>query len=593
MTNYKVEDVVKQKQLQVIFKSLLSTQVAAVFIAIITLVILLDHINKTLLISWFTVFIVVVLMRLVDYYFFHTDPSQLKHVDKWEKRFLRGVLLSGITWGLLACMINMLDSIIHQMFLVIVVMGACAGAFSSLSHIYKATVIFLYCVLPVTALQLFIVGSDMSISIGVFTLLFLIILNLNSKRFNVNIYENIKLTIEAKEREIKLITAQTKAEIASKSKDEFLANISHEIRTPLNAINGYTNLISKTVLTDEQKEYVESTEHSCNVLLNLINDILDFSKIEAGKMDIIKEEFRLDHLITKLTSIHTESISAKGLKFIVNKPDLDYILINDETRLQQILTNLISNAVKFTSKGFIELNIDILEENECEYVLEFSLSDSGIGISEDKMNTIFESFTQADNSITRHYGGTGLGLSISNRLSKLLGGTTLHVESKEGEGSKFTFSIPFQKGTIMSKDIDKSDETSIQEKSLKQHKILLVEDNAFNIKLTTTMLEKENQIVEVARNGEEALSMVFKNDYDIVFMDMQMPVMDGLTATKAIREKEQAMGGRHTPIIAMTANAMSSDIENCKEAGMDDFVGKPFKMSDVRNAIMKNSSKKI
>lgn len=369
------------------------------------------------------------------------------------------------------------------------------------------------------------------------------------------------------------------AEFNAKMKDLFLANMSHEIRTPMNAITGFTRLLGDTKLNYEQEDYLKSINTASTNLLNIINDILDFSKIESGQVNIENVEFNLHDLVSSVERLLRPNAEAKNLRLaIIMDESVPMSIIGDPTRLSQILTNLISNAIKFTEKGFVKLEVSLLKDDAESTQLKFNVFDSGIGIPKDKIQVIFERFTQANTDTTRKYGGTGLGLSISKSLVELQSGS-FHVESEVGKGSCFGFEIPFKKV------IEHERETSIVEKSILKHsglKVLLVEDNILNIKLALKVLEKQGFIAQVAENGKIAVDMVAKETFDVILMDLQMPEMDGYQATEYIRETL----GLSTPIIAMTAHSLVGEKEKCIEMGMQDYLPKPFSQEQLYEKII-------
>jgi two-component system, sensor histidine kinase and response regulator len=392
---------------------------------------------------------------------------------------------------------------------------------------------------------------------------------------------------DRKEMEERLIEARKVAEMASKAKSEFLATMSHEIRTPMNAIIGFTDMLLGTKLSAEQQEFVQAVNHGGESLLGLINDILDFSKIEARKLEVENIEFNLQELISRVGVVNKGRVEEKGLEFEQSVPTLDLLLVSDPARLQQILTNIISNATKFTSQGRITLEVRMKEEAEETITLDFAVTDTGIGIPTERQTSIFEAFTQADGSVTRKYGGTGLGLTIANQLVGLLGGTTLKVQSREGAGSTFSFELPFMLGSKIGSETDKAEKAGKQSEEIQSCRILLVEDDMINITLVTMLLEEQGHLVTVAENGLLGVEAAFKDEYDIILMDMMMPEMDGLEATREIRrrEKESTVDKKQVPIIAITANAMKGDREKCIEAGMDDYLTKPIKIELLNQVI--------
>jgi PAS domain S-box-containing protein len=383
---------------------------------------------------------------------------------------------------------------------------------------------------------------------------------------------------EQKNIEQDLIKERKKAEESSKAKETFLANMSHEIRTPMNAIIGMANLIAGTDLTDKQKGYLEAINTSANNLLVIINDVLDFSKIESGKLALETIGFRLDNTVRSLMQSISYKADEKGISIAANiGTGISPVVIGDSVRLNQVLLNLMINAIKFTSQGHVELQCNLIAETPLIQSIEFKVTDTGIGISEHKLHTIYDSFSQEDESITRRFGGTGLGLSICKQIVELMGGQ-LHVISEKGKGSTFSFVIDFNKGT--ESDIEHIREEK-KDVSLAGVKVLLVEDHKINRFLALSIMQEWKLVVDVAENGAIAVEKVKSTKYDIILMDMQMPVISGMEASRIIRNELKSA----IPIIALTANASKADAAKCLKAGMNGYISKPFNPVHLYNTI--------
>jgi signal transduction histidine kinase/ActR/RegA family two-component response regulator len=387
----------------------------------------------------------------------------------------------------------------------------------------------------------------------------------------------------------KLEIANKEIKQSNKMKEIFLANMSHEIRTPLNAIIGFTEMLSKGQLNTKQHQYIEYIRTSSENLMVIIDDILDFSKIEAGKLILNKVQFDLRKLIKQTVNTLYNKLQEKQIKIKYNiSPDIPNVLIGDTVRLNQILINLLGNSIKFTNNnGLIKLTVTVSNIDDDNVKLIFKVEDNGIGISNDKLKDIFKSFTQAESDTTRKYGGTGLGLSIVKQLIELQDGK-ITVESEKDKGTAFTFYIVMKRGdeTIIEKH-----NNYIEYDEIKDLNILLVEDNVINQILTVDILKllDEEIVVDIAENGEIALNRIEQNDYDLILMDIQMPIMDGNEATKRIRELDSHKS--KIPIIAMTAHALRNEKESCLSSGMTDYISKPFSSRDLFDKILKHIPK--
>jgi len=381
--------------------------------------------------------------------------------------------------------------------------------------------------------------------------------------------------------------AKEEAEAAEKSKSLFLANMSHEIRTPMNGILGMAQLLGDNLKEPEDKEMLSVIKDSSDTLLTILNDILDFSKIEAGELELEMIDFDLHKAIDDQKSLFQSLVIERGLALEINIDKNTPQYINcDSVRLKQVLNNLLSNAIKFTESGKITFSV-LPKVSDGRNLLEVSVKDSGIGLNDVEITSLFKVFTQADSSTTRKFGGTGLGLSICKNLVEKLGGE-IFVESEIDKGSKFTFTVEYTPVVKQAIPIDAENQSfDIEEKDFSKLSVLLVEDNAINLKVATGFLKKLGISPDIAKNGLECITKVKANSYDIILMDCQMPLMDGYEATEKIR----ALKSEHRPmIVALTASAIKEEVDKCFSVGMDKFLSKPLNFKSLQSVLVEVSS---
>lgn len=405
----------------------------------------------------------------------------------------------------------------------------------------------------------------------------------NLEKANQQLREEIDVRIKNEE---ELIIAKDEAIQGAVIKDQFLSNMSHEIRTPLNGIIGMTNILLETEMSEEQSKYLSAVSYSSKNLLVIINDILDLSKINAERIDLESTNFNIRQVLESVDKTLRLKVDEKaiGLNLEISD-DIPEVLQGDPARLNQILLNLVGNAVKFTEKGSVDIKCSLVKQTEEAYRIHFDITDTGIGIKKDNIQKIFESFSQANSGINRKFGGTGLGLPISKKLIELFGGE-LTVESEYGKGSRFHFAVDF--GMPIDEEVSTDNDLDIQisDEEKAQIKILLAEDNKINQIVAKRFLDKFGFQSEIANHGKEAIQKVQENDFDLILMDIQMPELDGLEATRFIRNSLKEEKKKNIKIMAMTASVLKKEIDRCYEAGMDEYIAKPFDPDELYNKIL-------
>ncbi len=542
----------------------------------------------------------------------YSEESKLP-LDKFIVRrwYLVTVFLTGAGWGVTSTLMFPFNEL-HQIVLAFILVGVSATgvAYSSVAWVYYG---YVGCVLLPLMIRLFYMGGEIYYALSAMTGFFLgvmvmavyrmykssiaelelsykneaLITDITNASVNLeNLNDNLKAEIKhGKKIEVELKEAKEKAEQMSQAKGEFLANMSHEIRTPMNGVIGTLQLLEDTKLSDEQLGLVDTAHKSADALLAILNDILDLSKIEAGKLSFEKIAFKFEDVVKDIVVLYSLKAEQHG---VMIAQDIDNLLpaslMGDPTRLRQIIVNLVSNALKFTKQGEVKIKVDVLKKGAASVELKVTVTDTGIGISQEAQKTLFNAFTQADGSTTRKYGGTGLGLAIVSQLVELMDGS-LGVDSVEGRGSSFWFKISLQ-STEETPDI--LQESTVAADVKFNAKVLLVEDNPINQMVAQKMLEKIGLKPVLANNGVEALSVLSEQSFDLILMDCQMPEMDGFDATKEIRRLDiKTLGQQPLPIVAMTANVMSGDRERCLEVGMDDYIGKPVQRDKLATVLKK------
>jgi signal transduction histidine kinase/ActR/RegA family two-component response regulator len=590
------------------------SNIAGISMAIIWVGLIWQDLPHVVLSVWLGCMLLLFLYRLAVHYLkLYSEHSKLS-LDRYIVRrwYLVSVFLTGAGWGVTSTLMFPYNEL-HQIVLAFILVGVSASgvSYSSVAWVYYG---YVGCVLLPLMLRLFYVGGEVYYALSAMTGFFLgvmvmavyrmyrssiaelelsyknedLIEDLTRASSNLESLNNdLKDEIQhGKKIEAELKEARDNAEKMSQAKGEFLANMSHEIRTPMNGVIGTLQLLEDTKLNEEQKEFVETAHKSADALLAILNDILDLSKIEAGKLSFENIAFDLNQIIRDIVILHSLKAEQQGISLMQQIDEaLPATIMGDPTRLRQVIVNLVSNAMKFTTQGEVKIIVEVLDKSDDEVQLQVTVSDTGIGIPQQAQDTLFNAFTQADGSTTRKYGGTGLGLAIVSQLVEMMDGS-LGLDSVEGEGASFWFIASFAYDDEL-QQLESEKQQDVESGRL-EAEILLVEDNPINQMVAQKMLEKLGLKADVANNGAEALKALSETAYDLVLMDCQMPEMDGFDATREIRKQAiKALNDKPLPVIAMTANVMSGDRERCLEVGMDDYIGKPVQVDKLEEVLRK------
>lgn len=576
----------------------------SVFMAATWVVMVWDDLPPVVLSVWLAMMVVLyVCCTLVQYFRWYETDSVYLTADVAKRWYFLAVIFVAMGWGVATTLMFPSEQM-EQIVLAFILIGVSASgiSYSNRVWVYLAYVGF---ILAPLAIRLFYIGGEIYYTLSAMTSFFLGAIILAAYRINKSSSDSLRLSLKnenliknltraskdlenlnqsltseieyVKNIEEELKKARDDAERMSHSKGEFLANMSHEIRTPMNGVIGTLQLLEDTELTESQHEYVNVAYKSADALLAILNDILDLSKIEAGKLAFETIPFDLRDIVNDVVVLHALKAEQMGI-YLNSEIDeaLPSTVVGDPTRMRQVLVNLISNAIKFTSEGGVVVRLKLKLQDEKEVLIRVEVEDTGVGIPTSKHQKLFMAFSQADGSTTRKHGGTGLGLTIVRQLIEMMHGN-LGIESEVGVGSKFWFVIPLGLAQENKLQIEVVPDKPVH----LEGKVLLVEDNPVNQMVAKKMLEKVGLQSELAENGVEALEMLKHDNFDAVLMDCQMPEMDGFEATVLWREQERLADLGHLPIIAMTANVMEGDKERCLDSGMDDYLGKPVRQAEL------------